>query len=380
MSEPLKVLLVDDDEDDLFLTQEALADAPGEYEVETATSVARALRRAELVQDNVYIVDYRLGAESGLDFIRRASDLGREGPFILLTGQGEAGTDTEALRAGASDYLAKAELTPESLDRSIRYAVERQSLLIRVRDARKLETVGVLAAGIAHEYNNLLTAILGSIDLARSSIGRDANATSRHLSTIETAAKEAAGMTHRLLAFAGSAHVDSYPLLLHDLIESSIGVAHELVGESFPVEISGAWQAAFDGDGSLLANAIGGVLANAHEAAPLIVPTLLTQIRDLDADDLKTFREARRIEPGTFVVLTITNRGDVLSPLLNEQSFEPFYSTKFLGRELGLAAAHATVRSHGGAMRLEARDGGGAITTIALPTRADPQPPTAGSQ
>jgi signal transduction histidine kinase len=372
MSEPLRVLLVDDDEDDLFLTQEALAEAAGNYEVETATSVARALRRAETVQDNVYIVDYRLGADSGLDFIRRASDLGREGPFILLTGQGEEGTDTEALRAGAADYLAKAELTPESLDRSIRYAVERQSLLARVRDARKLETVGVLAAGIAHEYNNLLTAVLGSIDLARFSIGRDAKATSRHLSTIETAAKEAAGMTHRLLAFAGSARLESHPLLLAEVIKASIKLAHDLVGESFQLEVSGAWHAAFDGDGALLANAIGGVLANAYEAAPLERPALLAQISRLDADDLQTFREAQRVHPGTFLVLTISNHGQVLSPEMIKQSFEPFFSTKFHGRGLGLAAAHGTVRSHGGAMRLEPRDGGGAVTTILLPARTDP--------
>jgi signal transduction histidine kinase len=377
MSEALQVLLVDDDEDDLYLTQEALADAPGNYEVVTATSVARALRRAETVQDNVYIVDYRLGADSGLDFIRGASDLGREGPFILLTGQGEEGTDTEALRAGAADYLAKSQLTPESIDRSIRYAVERQSLLTRVRDARKLETVGVLAAGIAHEYNNLLTAVLGSIDLARLSIGRDANATSRHLSTIETAAKEAAGMTHRLLAFAGSARLESHPLLLPDVIKASIAVAHDLVGEDFEVDVSGAWQAAFEGDGALLANAIGGVLANAHEAAPLERPALVAQITQLDVDDLQTFREARLVYPGPFLVLTIRNGGDLLSPERIKQSFEPFYSTKFRGRGLGLAAAHGTVRSHGGAMRIEARDEGGAVTTIALPASVDLQRHTA---
>jgi signal transduction histidine kinase len=368
MTATLKVLLLDDDEDDLLLTREALAEAPGNYDVESVTSIATALERAGTVPYNVYLVDYRLGAESGLDFIRRACDLGREGPFILLTGQGEAGTDTEALRAGASDYLVKLDLTPEGLARSIRYAVERQSIQVRMRETRKLETLGVLSAGIAHEYNNLLTAILGSVDLGRISVrNKHAETTSRHLSTIETAAKEAAGMTHRLLAFAGTAHLDPQPLLLHDVAEESIALAHDFVGGAFAVDLQIGSEIEFEGDFTLVTHAIGGVLANAHEAAPLAVPTITGEIRSLDADDLATFHDAQRTQPGTFVVLTITNEGEVLSPKVLERSFEPFYSTKFLGRGLGLAAANGTARRHGGAMRLEARAQGGAITTIVLP-------------
>jgi signal transduction histidine kinase len=364
----LKVLLLDDDEDDLLLTRDALAEAPGDYDVESVTSITTALERAETVPYNVYLVDYRLGAESGLDFIRRACDLGREGPFILLTGQGEAGTDTEALRAGASDYLVKLDLTPEALARSIRYAVERQSIQARMRETRKLETLGVLSAGIAHEYNNLLTAILGSVDLGRMSVrNNDAETTFRHLSTIETAAKEAAGMTHRLLAFAGTAHLDPQPLLLRDVIEESIALAHDFVGGAFPVDVRIGSPIELEGDFTLVTHAIGGVLANAHEAAPLAIPTVAAEIRALDADELEAFHDAQRTQPGAFVVLTITNEGEVMSPKVLERSFEPFYSTKFLGRGLGLAAANGTARGHGGAMRLEARAEGGAITTIALP-------------
>jgi signal transduction histidine kinase len=369
MTETLRVLLLDDDEDDLMLTRDALAEASGDYDVESVTSITRALERAQTVPYNVYLVDYRLGAESGLDFIRRACDLGRDGPFILLTGQGEVGTDTEALRAGASDYLVKLDLTPESLERSIRYAVERQSIQARARETRKLETLGVLAAGIAHEYNNLLTAILGSVDLGRMSIGNDPNVMARHLSTIETAAKEAAGMTSRLLAFSGTTHLDPERWLLHDVIEESIVLAHDFVGLPFTVHVQAGPPLELDGDFMLMTHAIGGVLANAHEAAPRATPTIATAIRDLDAAELATFHDARRIEPGRFVVLTITNDGDLLSPKVIERSFEPFYSTKFSGRGLGLAAAHGTARGHGGAMRLEARAQGGAVTTIALPAR-----------
>jgi signal transduction histidine kinase len=372
MTATLKVLLLDDDEEDLMLTRDALAEAPGEYDVESVTSIASALKRAETIPYNVYLVDYRLGAESGLDFIRRAFDLGRDGPFILLTGQGEIGTDMEALRAGASDYLVKLDLTPEALARSIRYAVERQTIQARVRETRKLETLGVLAAGVAHEYNNLLTAILGSVDLGRMSIGTDSTATARHFSTIETAAKEAAGMTHRLLAFAGTAHLDAQSLLLHDVMEESIALAQDFVGASFAVDVQSGPPVELDGDFTLLTHAIAGVLANAYEAAPLVIPSVVAEVRKLELDELATYHDARRVQPGSFVVLTITNKGVVLSPEVLQRSFEPFYSTKFLGRGLGLAAANGTVRGHGGAMRLAPREDGGAVTTIALPARVQP--------
>jgi signal transduction histidine kinase len=368
----LKVLLLDDDEDDVTLTRDALAEAPGNYDVESVTSIASALEAAETVPYNVYLVDYRLGAESGLDFIRRAFDLGRDGPFILLTGQGETGTDLEALRAGASDYLVKLDLTPEALGRSIQYAVERQTIQARVRETRKLETLGVLAAGIAHEYNNLLTAILGSVDLGRMTLGIDATATARHFSTIETAAKEAAGMTHRLLAFAGSARLDSKLLLLDDVIAESVTLAHDFVSTDFVVDVQGTQPVEFDGDFTLMTHAIGGVLANAYEAAPLAIPTIIAEIRGLDLDELATYHDPRGVQAGPFIILTITNEGDVLTPAVLQRSFEPFYSTKFLGRGLGLAAANGTVRGHGGAMRLAARDVGGAVTTIAFPARVQP--------
>jgi signal transduction histidine kinase len=372
---PLRVLLVDDDEDDLLLTRDVLADAPGEYDVESVTSVANALKLTENEPYNVYLVDYRMGAESGLDFIRKACDLGRDGPFILLTGQGGSGTDTEALRAGASDYLVKLDLTPEALARSIHYAVERQAIQARLRETRKLETLGLLAAGIAHEYNNLLTAILGSVDLGRLSIGRDASTTARHFKTIETAAKEAAGMTHRLLAYSGTTHLETHPLRLLGVVADGISLARDFAGTEFEVDVQVDPELEIDGDVTLITHAIGGVISNAHEAAPREIPVIVATVRDLDADDLLLFRDARRVEAGRFVVLTITNGGAVLSQQVLQRSFEPFYSTKFLGRGLGLAAANGTVRGHNGVMRLEARELGGAVTTIALPLR----PPDSGA-
>src|SRR5262245_51113348 len=122
----LSVLLVDDDEDDYFLTTECLKDIPGKhFEVTWASSFNRA---KALLFENHYDIcfcDYLLGAGTGLDLLRIAQELRVQTPIILLTGRGDISIDTEAMRLGVTDYLVKGELQPEKLERSIRYAIER---------------------------------------------------------------------------------------------------------------------------------------------------------------------------------------------------------------------------------------------------------------
>lgn len=127
MSSPVvRVLLVDDDEDEFVLTRDLLAEADAKgYTLDWASTYDAA---AQAIRDNrydVYLIDYRLGQSSGLDLLRRELDEGRRRPAILLTGQGTREVDEEAMQAGAADYLVKGELRPSDLEKSIRYAVQR---------------------------------------------------------------------------------------------------------------------------------------------------------------------------------------------------------------------------------------------------------------
>jgi len=122
-----KVLIIDDDEDDFILARDILSRIAGAIpEVEWASSYSAALSIIERGEHDVFLVDYRLGGQNGLELIRTARQRGVRQPMILLTGQGDLDADMRAVRDGASDYLLKDEINPLLLERSIRYSMDRQ--------------------------------------------------------------------------------------------------------------------------------------------------------------------------------------------------------------------------------------------------------------
>lgn len=133
-----KILIVDDDEDDFFIISELIRMIPsGNYEIEWAFKYEDALRRMTEQCYDVYFVDYRLGARSGMDLLKEAMEAGCEKPIILLTGGGSVKTEHAALQSGAVDYLIKADVTSEKLERSIRYAQERTVFVRALRANEK---------------------------------------------------------------------------------------------------------------------------------------------------------------------------------------------------------------------------------------------------
>jgi len=121
----IKVLLIDDDEDDYILTRELLAAAKaGVYTLDWAHSYEEGLAIAGRNEHDVCLVDYRLGEHNGVQLIRAARESRLTTPMILLTGQGDHEVDVEAMEAGATDYLIKHETPPARLERTIRYAVQ----------------------------------------------------------------------------------------------------------------------------------------------------------------------------------------------------------------------------------------------------------------
>jgi PAS domain S-box-containing protein len=130
------VLLVDDDEDDYFLTTECLRDIRGhQFEVTWAPTYDQAFVLLNEQSFDIGLFDYLLGARTGLDLLRLAKDLRLHTPIILLTGRGDVTIDTEALDLGVADYLIKSELEPEKLERSIRYSIGRAATLKALRES-----------------------------------------------------------------------------------------------------------------------------------------------------------------------------------------------------------------------------------------------------
>lgn len=139
----LKILIIDDDEDDFFITSEYIKSIPGNnFKVEWCYEYDEAVEIICKAEHELYFVDYYLGAKTGLDLIKEAIELKCEEPFILLTGIGNQKIDIEAMKAGAVDYLAKSELDSEKLERCIRYSYERsRSLKALKANERKFRNI-----------------------------------------------------------------------------------------------------------------------------------------------------------------------------------------------------------------------------------------------
>lgn len=188
---PLRVLLIDDDEDDYFLTRDLLAEIDADrYSLDWASDYESGLDAVARRRHDVYLLDYRLGKRTGLELLREAAAGGCLGPTIFLTGQGEREVDLEAMRAGAADFLEKSGLDAALLERSIRYALvqaesqvelerrvaERTAELLhanealrdredrlREADRRKDEFLAVLA----HELRNPLAPIRSGLEILK---------------------------------------------------------------------------------------------------------------------------------------------------------------------------------------------------------------------
>ena len=181
---PVRVLLIDDDQDDYFITRELLSEIPGgRFHLDWTPDYETGREAACAGGHDVVLVDYRLGAKTGIELLRETRARGGASPIILFTGQGHSQTDMEALDAGADDYLEKSGLTPSLLDRSIRFAIAqkkaaadlerkvaerteelaRANAALREADRRKDEFLALLA----HELRNPLAPIRNALEILR---------------------------------------------------------------------------------------------------------------------------------------------------------------------------------------------------------------------
>jgi len=255
---------------------------------------------------------------------------------------------------------------------------ERRLLERQVEQAQRLESLGVMAGGIAHDFNNLLTAILSNV----LSLRADAPPAvpDACLADVEAAARTAAGLCQQMLAYAGRAPFTTAPLDLGVLVRDMVQLLRSALSRKLglDVRLEGGLPLV-RGDASQLRQIVMNLVINAAEALREGDGTVTIAVR---AEQVGPARLARALlgealPAGSFVCLEVADTGCGMDPATQRRIFEPFFSSKFTGRGLGLAAVLGAVRQLGGAIEVESAPGTGSRFRVLVPATAGEQPPAA---
>ncbi|NGM33806.1 PAS domain-containing protein [Methylobacterium sp. DB0501] len=271
------------------------------------------------------------------------------------------------LRDGSGRVIGAFHFAKDISDR-LRAETELAATQEALRQSQKMEAVGQLTGGLAHDFNNLLAGISGSLDLmqTRMSQGRFKDV-ERYMAAAQGAAKRAAALTHRLLAFSRRQTLDPRPTDVDRLVRDMQELVQRTVGPGIAIEViggPGAWPALVDP--SQLENALLNLCLNARDAMPdggRI--TVETANRTIDAG------AARRhdMPVGEYLRLRVTDTGTGMPPEVIARVFEPFFTTKPIGAGtgLGLSMIYGFAQQSGGQVRIASRVGEGTAVSLYLP-------------
>jgi PAS domain S-box-containing protein len=242
----------------------------------------------------------------------------------------------------------------------------------QLRQAHKMDAVGQLAGGVAHDFNNILTAIIGFADLLRRTEGIPVEVKEDAASILATA-ERGAGLARNLLTLSRAAPPREEGVDLHEVVAEVRDIATRTFDRRIAVRVDvGAAHPLVTGDRSLLVNALLNLALNARDAMPR-GGQLTIRTRDARLTDSDCERLAGLVTPGNYVAISVADTGSGMPSDVQERIFEPFFTTKPIGKGtgIGLAMVYGTVRSHGGAIEVHSSTGQGTEFSVFLPVRAN---------
>nr|WP_249141849.1 ATP-binding protein [Bradyrhizobium diazoefficiens] len=272
-----------------------------------------------------------------------------------------------SLRDGEGRLLGAYQFSYDVTDR-LREQARLREAEEALRQSQKMEAVGQLTGGIAHDFNNLLTGIIGSLELLQTRLGQGRlNEIDRYVTAAQGAARRAAALTHRLLAFSRRQTLDPRPTDLNRLVMGMEELIRRTVGPEIALEVvtaGGLWATLIDA--SQLENALLNLCINARDAMPgggrITIETANRWLDEHGAGE-------RDLSPGQYVSLCVTDTGTGMTPGVIERAFDPFFTTKPIGQGtgLGLSMVYGFVRQSGGQVRIYSEVGQGTTMCLYLP-------------
>jgi PAS domain S-box-containing protein len=258
----------------------------------------------------------------------------------------------------------------------IRDISERKRADDALREAQKLESLGVLAGGIAHDFNNLLVGILGNAGLALDELAPESPA--RELvREIELTGKRAAELAHQMLAYSGRGRFLVEPLDLNKLIQEMSHLLRVSVQKGAILRYNfSPGLPAIEADPTQIRQIVMNLVINASDAIgdSTGIVTISTGLMHASADYLYESHVATNLKEADYVFLEVSDTGAGMAADVKAKIFDPFFTTRFTGRGLGLAVVLGVIRGHGGSIKVYSEPGHGSTFKVLLPALAGASP------
>ena len=362
----LKILLVEDDDMDRALAHRALARV--DAHITDADSLASAEALLKKLTFDCILLDWRLPDGSANDFLRHVGRTFPRLPVVVLTGATEEGLAKLVLQYGAQDYLIKNDLGQNDLVRSVQYAIERhraRELTAQLDHAQRLASIGLLAAGVAHELNNPalvlmanLAAVQDAIDGSSSADGPSDESALAGLRSLvgecTVALERIASLTRQLGRFSRRSQGAYEHAAPAALIREALTLARPSAQSRAQVTLDLQDTAEIVVDRTALVGVFINLLVNAQQAMetqPARPKEIQIKLEQRDA----------------CIAVTVEDSGPGVAPEDANRLFEPFFTRTTNGTGLGLAISKEIVAAHQGRIELKGSSLGGAAFTVILP-------------
>lgn len=374
-----KILIVDDDT--VVATSVKAVLSRREYDITVTDDALEGVELLHQKEFDLAILDVMMPVMSGFQIIESVKDLSLDTLFIIMTGDTSMDSAIKAIRKGASDYIRKPFDTDELMIRvenAIRHKrskdekrliqSEKKQLEFQLRQSQKMEAIGTLAGGMAHDFNNTLGIIIGNTELAIRTTAKD-SPNRQYLNNIITASCRAEEMVSRLLSFSRITDAEKKPI---DLI-SSIDESLKLLRSSLPsdIEIRKSFpdsQLVIMGDPTQLNQVMVNLLTNSAHAmngAGGIIEINISTI-EIGLSPLSSFNG---LPQGHYAQISISDNGHGIPEDVIKRVFDPYFTTKETGKGtgMGLAVVHGIVKNHGGSITVDSKVDEGTVFTIYVP-------------
>jgi signal transduction histidine kinase len=377
MGKKLRILYIEDDPAEVFILQETLSQAPEfTFELVHGKDLTTSFEILKSSYFDVVLLDLGLPEGTGIETLKKFLHVHDQTAVVVITGLDDFDASVSAIESGAQDYIIKGQYQPLVLIKTIKFAIERKKLQELATRHKKLESLGTLAGGIAHEFNNILSVILGNIELMAYEIP-DSSPVSDNIQEIHKASLRATDVVRKLLNTFQKMRTSKKPVPIGTIIKDAL----ILIRKEIPVtvEICQDIRCSSEiilGDPIEISQVVMNLCTNSVHAMQDRTGVLTISLEVIELNQQSAIRfdgphSGRFDSPhlGNYAKLAVKDTGNGIEPAIMERLFDPYFTTKDIseGLGMGLAVVHGIVVEHGGYINIESAPGKGTMVEVLFP-------------